>query len=81
MTSEPTCLVCYRVADVPDEPPAQSTVGMCDRCGAAIWIATSSPETTMRMCIPCAMKDYINRDDIELCMTREQIADIKKHIR
>jgi hypothetical protein len=50
--AEEHVLMCFRVARC--EPAVQSTVGSCDKCGAAIWVADSSPKNLITRCFACA---------------------------
>lgn len=73
---EPSVLACHRVADI--EPKAQSIIVACDACGAAIWLANSSPATTERVCLQC-LPARIGDNAVSVePPTLKQWADIKK---
>jgi len=79
MTDDTTVLLCCRVADI--EPGAQSTIATCDTCGAPVWIANSSPETTERICVPCfsVRMAQIGDETVQIMpLTDKQLKDIGK---
>ena len=69
-----TVLVCRRCADA--DPPVQSVVDRCSKCGHAVWRALSSPPTDAVICLVCA--DIKEGDTIEP-LTVEQQAEIKRY--
>jgi hypothetical protein len=75
--SEPTVLVCNPVAWGP--APTQARRKRCDLCGAAIWVALSSPRTDKRLCIPCAV-DEMDEDTEIGALTAKQVADVKSKL-
>jgi len=72
MTDDDTrALVCYRIADAPT-PRARSFKANCDACGAAIWVAYSSPPTDERRCFQCVPWDEAKFERV----TNAQLADV-----
>lgn len=70
-------LLCMRVAEN-DEPLLQSVVRACSHCGAAIWVANSSPPVDRRICIQCVATDPdFKRENIQP-LTAEQRTDIER---
>lgn len=47
-------IVCMRIEDMPG-PPVLSSPSVCDKCGARVWLAESSPTIpgAQRWCIHC----------------------------
>ncbi len=69
-------LVCWRVADW--EPQLQSVVDKCASCGAAIWVALSSPHRARKVCMQCGWRAFAAQDVKVEPITKRQLADIKK---
>jgi len=57
-------LICYRVADLAEAPPASSIVAQCAACGAAVWMALSSPDADEIICMHC-LPQSLSRDKAE----------------
>jgi len=77
--SEERVMLCYRVAEF--EPTMQSVVDSCATCGAAIWLALSSPKADRLLCFPCAEREMasVPKSEIKVELpTDQQLADIKK---
>ena len=71
--TEPTILLCYRKADMP-VPSARSFTDACRQCGAAIWVAYSSPSHIKRLCMQCGLP-LLKHPDAKVEVTENQIAD------
>jgi hypothetical protein len=72
--SKPTLLLCYRKADMP-VPSARSFTDACRQCGAAIWVAYSSPSHIKRLCMQCGLP--LLKEDDTVGVTESQIADVE----
>jgi hypothetical protein len=72
MSEEETVLLCHRVTEMP-VPNARSFTDACRQCGAAIWVAYSSPGNVKRLCLQCGAK--LIDANTKLTITKEQIAD------
>jgi hypothetical protein len=74
--NDESVLLCLRVSEA--EPGVQSTVGTCDKCGAAIWIANSSPrpKNIFTRCTVCVVASIPLYAKIELePLTKKQLRD------
>ena len=71
-------MCCLRIADW--EPNLQSVVDHCQTCGAAIWVALSSPRRIARkLCMQCGAREFAGQDDVKVePPTKRQLADIRK---
>lgn len=80
MTSKPAdaILVCLRTADLV-RPHAPSSEGQCSMCGASIWVAKSSPEAMIEMCLPCASPYVLDKDAKIEPITQKQIDDVVRY--
>jgi hypothetical protein len=78
VTVEERILCCHRVADL--DPNLQSVVDRCASCGAAIWVALSSPRRiTRRICMQCAAREFAQDPDAKIePITKRQLADIMR---
>jgi hypothetical protein len=71
-------MFCKRVADW--EPNLQSVVDKCATCGAAIWVALSSPrKVDRRLCMQCGIAEFKGNPDAKVePITKRQLADIRR---
>lgn len=79
MSKETNVLVCYRVADY-EEPPVQSVVDDCERCGHGVWRALSSPSKMDEVwCVPCARAAMQRGRDtfVVVPLTKRQVEDME----
>jgi hypothetical protein len=74
---DPTVLVCHRITDLPI-PNVRAFKADCQRCGAPVWVAYSSPTADTRACMPC-LADLVV-DEIAQ-PTPQQVADIRSFLR
>jgi hypothetical protein len=71
-------LICTPIANQP-VPHVPARRGKCSLCGCAIWVSRSSPKTTEKLCMPCAML-HLDNDAKFGPLTPKQIADIKRKL-
>jgi ribosomal protein S27AE len=71
-------MFCQRVADW--DPNLQSVVDKCSTCGAAIWVALSSPRRVDRLiCMQCGVAEFKGDPDVKVePITKRQLADIRR---
>jgi len=78
--SEPRILLCYRKDDMP-VPSARSFTDACSKCGAAIWVAYSSPSDAKRICLLCAgpiLKDPNTKLEVTESIAADAVAIMKR---
>jgi hypothetical protein len=77
MTRDSRILCCHRVAEL--DPECESIVSSCDQCGAAVWVALSSPSLDKTICMQCFDRDFASNPDIKIeSPTKRQLADLKR---
>jgi hypothetical protein len=78
--TEADVLLCFRVADSP-VPSTRSFTDACRMCGAAIWVAYSSPPVGKRLCMQCGMPLLAKDKDAKFEMTEAQRADTEEALK
>lgn len=80
MDDEKKVLICHRVAEFPDGPPAESYVDTCEKCKRAIWHAYTSPPTDVTWCADCAFAEIKANKGVSQFEppTEEQMAEVRR---
>jgi hypothetical protein len=60
---EERILLCMAISAMP-EPPVPARKCRCDLCGAAVWVARSSPRNVQRLCLRCLELEHGPLDKI-----------------
>jgi hypothetical protein len=78
MNTEKNYLVCMPVRD-DYVPPVLSSKTRCDKCGAEVWRAHSSPQDALAICMSCLKVEMTRLGEVEVKLpSAKQLVDIKK---
>jgi hypothetical protein len=75
---EQRVLICTRVKD--REPPVQSSIDECEKCGCTVWVANSSPRYDEAWCMACAALFMEPEAKIEK-PTKKQLREIEGFVK
>jgi hypothetical protein len=80
MNGDKTYLVCLPVRD-DYVPPVLSSKARCDKCGAQVWRAHSSPQDALPLCISCLKAQTKRGGEVEVKPpSAQQLVDMLGHL-